>query len=194
MPITINGNGTVTGIAVGGLPDGVVDTDMIATDAVTNPKIDATIFTSYAIITDKKSQGQGNTTFTGGGWRTCDLNYELADPDGIVSISSNQFTLQAGTYLIQAENPVYDVAENQMRLQNITDSTTAITGRSHWGNTTYNTQNDACLHGRITINAAKVFELQHYHISPGGTHYPYFGVDANIGDEYYAVVEIYKEG
>ena len=53
MPITINGNGTVTGIAVGGLPDGIVDTDMIATDAVTNPKIDATIFTSYAIITDK---------------------------------------------------------------------------------------------------------------------------------------------
>ena len=148
MPITINGNGTVTGIAVGGLPDGIVDTDMIATDAVTNPKIYATIFTSYAIITDKKSQGQGNTAFTAGDWRTVDLNYELADPDGIVSISSNQFTLQAGTYVIHAENPVYDVGENQMRLRNITDSTTAITGRSHWGNASYNTNNDSWLHGR----------------------------------------------
>ena len=30
MPIVINGSGTVTGISVGGLPDGIVDTDMIA--------------------------------------------------------------------------------------------------------------------------------------------------------------------
>jgi len=30
MAITINGNGTVTGISVGGLPDGIVDTDTLA--------------------------------------------------------------------------------------------------------------------------------------------------------------------
>ena len=38
MAIAINGSGTVTGISVGGLPDGIVDTDMIATGAVTAPK------------------------------------------------------------------------------------------------------------------------------------------------------------
>ena len=38
MAITINGNGTVTGISVGGLPDGIVDTDMLAAGAVTAPK------------------------------------------------------------------------------------------------------------------------------------------------------------
>ena len=38
MAITINGNGTITGISVGGLPDGIVDTDMIAANAVTNAK------------------------------------------------------------------------------------------------------------------------------------------------------------
>ena len=38
MSITINGNGTVTGISVGGLPDGIVDTDMIAANAVTPAK------------------------------------------------------------------------------------------------------------------------------------------------------------
>ena len=76
MAITINGSGTITGIDVGGLPDGIVDTDMLAANSVTNPKINATIFTSYAIIGDKKSQGQGNTVFTAGGWRTVDLNYE----------------------------------------------------------------------------------------------------------------------
>ena len=30
MPIAINGSGTVTGISVGGLPDGIVDADMMA--------------------------------------------------------------------------------------------------------------------------------------------------------------------
>ena len=38
MPIAINGSGTVTGISVGGLPDGIVDTDMIAANAVTAAK------------------------------------------------------------------------------------------------------------------------------------------------------------
>ena len=38
MPITINGSGTITGVNVGGLPDGIVDTDMIATGAVTSAK------------------------------------------------------------------------------------------------------------------------------------------------------------
>ena len=38
MPISINGSGTVTGISVGGLPDGIVDTDMLAAAAVTAAK------------------------------------------------------------------------------------------------------------------------------------------------------------
>ena len=39
MSITINGTGTVTGISVGGIPDGVVDTDVLAANAVTTAKL-----------------------------------------------------------------------------------------------------------------------------------------------------------
>ena len=39
MPIAINGSGTVTGISVGGLPDGIVDADMLASNAVTAGKL-----------------------------------------------------------------------------------------------------------------------------------------------------------
>ncbi len=39
MPIAINGSGTVTGISGGGLPDGIVDTDMLAAKAATTSKI-----------------------------------------------------------------------------------------------------------------------------------------------------------
>jgi hypothetical protein len=38
MAITIDGDGTITGVSVGGLPDGIVDTDMIAAGAVTAAK------------------------------------------------------------------------------------------------------------------------------------------------------------
>ena len=42
MPIAINGSGTVTGVSVGGLPDGIVDTDMLAASAVTDAKTSLT--------------------------------------------------------------------------------------------------------------------------------------------------------
>ena len=39
MAIQINGDGTITGINVGGLPNGIVDTDMIAANAVSSAKL-----------------------------------------------------------------------------------------------------------------------------------------------------------
>lgn len=38
MTVTIDGDGTITGVSVGGLPDGIVDADMIAAGAVTAAK------------------------------------------------------------------------------------------------------------------------------------------------------------
>ena len=38
MPVTINGVGSITGLAVGGLPDGCVDTDTLANGAATGAK------------------------------------------------------------------------------------------------------------------------------------------------------------
>ena len=40
MAVTINGNGTITGISVGGLPDGIVDRDMIASSVNTITHVD----------------------------------------------------------------------------------------------------------------------------------------------------------
>ena len=39
MPVTINGDGSITGLSVGGLPDGSVDTDTLASNAVTSTKL-----------------------------------------------------------------------------------------------------------------------------------------------------------
>ena len=66
MAITINGTAnTVAGLAVGGLPDGTVDTDSLAASAVTSAKIqDATIATGdiadNAVTTAKSSIAEYN--------------------------------------------------------------------------------------------------------------------------------------
>ena len=55
MAITINGNGTVTGVSVGGLPDGIVDTDMIATKAVIGAKLGSTAIINISSLTFESS-------------------------------------------------------------------------------------------------------------------------------------------
>jgi len=57
MPIVLNGSGTVTGISVGGLPDGIVDTDTLAT-SVTRGKI---IQVKSASKTDTFSSSTGGS-------------------------------------------------------------------------------------------------------------------------------------
>ena len=39
MPVTINGGGSIAGVSVGGLPDGSVDADTLAANAVTSAKV-----------------------------------------------------------------------------------------------------------------------------------------------------------
>ena len=63
MAIQINGNGTITGISVGGLPDGIVDTDMIAASAVTPAKSTITggkvLQVKQTVLTTQQNYGTG---------------------------------------------------------------------------------------------------------------------------------------
>ena len=63
MPIAINGSGTVTGISVGGLPDGIVDTDMIAANAVTAAKRGAGAILQVKHTTKTDSFSSGTSSF-----------------------------------------------------------------------------------------------------------------------------------
>lgn len=150
------------------------------------------LFASYAVICDQKTQGTNGGTFTSGADRTRDLNTEIFDPDGIVSISSNRFTLAAGTYLIKWSAPAMRVGGHQSFLYNYSDTseiqrgTTGITTSS-----SYKVATSTTGYARVTITANKSFEIRHRgttsRTSDG------FGVAANFGVEIYTVVEIYKE-
>ena len=184
MPITINGTGTVTGLSVGGVNDGAIAHADLATS--TQP-----IFCSYAIICDEKASGENGGTFTNGAWRTRDLNTEIADPDGIVSISSNQFTLQAGTYLVRATVPAYKATSHVAKLYNATDSSDIQMGTAQTAHVSYLGQSNSFISARFTLSSAKALEIQHqcsHTINTDG-----FGNGHDYGVNIFTQVEIYKE-
>ena len=149
-------------------------------------------FASYAIICDQKASGTDAGTFTQDAWRTRDLNTEIVDDDGIVSISSNQFTLQAGTYKIYASAPAYLVKEHQIKLYNVTDSADVSFGVPQYSSDAMRVTQNSELYDRVTIGAAKTFEIRHYGELTKTNNG--FGVPTNFGNVVkYLIVEIYKE-
>ena len=67
MPVTINGDGSITGLAVGGLPDGTVDADTLASNAVTNAKIASNAITASTLPVGSIVQVTFNTSTAGKG-------------------------------------------------------------------------------------------------------------------------------
>ena len=202
MAVVIKGSGTVEGVSVGGLPDGIVDADTLASnavstvkvadDAVTAAKIGAKAFVSYALIFDQKSQDTAGGEFANGGWRQRDLNTEGYDPDGIVSISSNDFTLAAGNYLIKWSAPAYRVNRHMARLYDVTGTTTITPYGSseHSGSSDY-TATSSIGSARVTPTGSNTYRIYHRCETTKAT--DGFGNYAGHDVEMYTRVEIYKE-
>ena len=150
-------------------------------------------FASYAIIADQKATDTAGGSSTTGTFNTRDLNTELADPDGIVTISSNQFTLQAGTYRLHASSPAYKAARHQIIIWNATDSSITAVGTPEYCGGGESVSNRAFATGRTTITGAKAFEVRH---RVGYAEATYgLGVEGNydLQPNIYTYVEIFKE-
>ena len=153
------------------------------------------LYGSYAILADIKSSATaGGGTLTSGDWRTRDINTEVSDPDGIVSISSNQFTLQAGTYRILANVPAYQTNRHQSALYNVTDTSYVQFGSTEYTGSGDNVNSISILRSRFTISGAKDFEIRHRCQTTETT----YGMGVGLGDYWtgssmFMVLEIFKE-
>ena len=145
---------------------------------------------SVAIIADVKSVSTDGGTNTINIWQTRDLNTEIDDPEDIVSISANQFTLQAGKYLIEWSCPAYAVNRHVSRLYNITTSTVEGEGTALYsGSSSGNVTTGAAI---VTVASANALEIQHYtQTAKAGDG---FGVDVITGNSVYTLVKIHKIG
>lgn len=147
--------------------------------------------TAYINIQDVKASGTASGTFTSGAWQTRTLNTVVNDTFSVVSLSSNQVTLPAGTYDCKAMATASAVDRHQIRLQNVTDATTTLLGLNSLSLAAGPDGNPAFLSGRFTTTAQKTFELQHRCQTTRST--DGYGFSASWGNEVYAVLEFWRE-
>ena len=98
MPISINGSGTITGISTGGLPDGIVDTDMLAANAVATAKVADNAISSAkigsgGIVNVAHVQLTESTTFNSNGehnrWGSLDSTYTTQHSNSSILVIFN---------------------------------------------------------------------------------------------------------
>ena len=147
-------------------------------------------FVSYALLADRHTTGDRGA-YTSGDWRRRDINTEVVDDDGIVTLSSNQFTLQAGNYFIKFGAVCYKVSYHSLRLQNITDDSTAGLAEADYNRQSSEVTSFTRGSTRISISGAKTFEVQGQVSetqSSNGMGFPML-----YGSADFCNVEIYKE-
>jgi hypothetical protein len=139
-------------------------------------------------VRDEKTAGTSGGTFTTGAWRTRDLNTEITNEITGASLASNQITLPAGTYFIQARVPTQATNNTVSKLRNITAGSDVIIGSSGLAMWNAAVEWNSWIVGRFTIAGETVFEIQH-NCSYTGT----FGTASNLGvTEVYTEVQIWK--
>ena len=151
------------------------------------------LFTSYAIIADQKASGTNGGASVSGSWQTRDLNTEISDPDGIVSISSNQFTLGAGNYFIRWSAPARGTSAHQTRLYDVTGAVAVQVGSTEdCQQASSSAQTRSFGQARVSIVSNNTYEIQHRFQTS-----TVFGMGYGVGNTWgitqYAAVEIYKE-
>lgn len=112
-------------------------------------------YVSYSV-----ASGTGGGSSVASTWTDRPLNI-LVDTDSVgASLSANTITLPAGTYHITAQGMQNNSNNGRIRLQNTSDSTTAITGVSC---SDEGVAGAVCpLDGQVIITASKNFKIQHY--------------------------------
>ena len=190
---------TTTGLPVDGVGTAninalAITTDKIANNAVTDAKI-ASSFQSpikIAVLHDERAYDTYGGQGTASTFNDRVLNTEHFDPDNIVTLSSNQFTLQAGTYIIEWSCPTYRTNRHIARLYNVTTSSAVENGQLAYANTSGNDYSTSNGITHVVLTDATVFKIQSYIESTSGT--ADFGVASNVSTitNIYNVVKITK--
>lgn len=118
---------------------------------------------SRCIVMDRKTPGTAGGGSTAGSWQTRDLNLKLGDTLSNYTLSSNQITLPGGKYLLKAWSTFADVDSVQIRLRDVTNSTTlGASAPAELGSATINGQIHVDGYVEVAAGATIAVELQYY--------------------------------
>lgn len=113
-------------------------------------------------ITHEEADGVSGGASVTNTWNTRPINAVKVNEISGASLATNQITLPAGTYYIEAQSYVFEANRNKLRLRNITDSTSILIGINGFASVPDNDNQIASLRGRFVLTATKTLEIQHW--------------------------------
>lgn len=177
---------------------GTIATQAASAIAVTGGTITGTLISDNLIVlTDTKAATTDGGTATTGTSNVRVINTENIDTGGYCSLASNQFTLTAGTYEIEASAPGYLVNRHKIYLYNATDTAVVqdtggndIYGTPEKSSVAGTTQSRSFISSRFTIGASKALEIRHGIETTANTNG--FGIAYGVGVEIYTIVKLVR--
>ena len=153
------------------------------------------LYDGYAVIEDAKTHGTSPQTTVGTTWTTKELTRIHINPQSIVTdLSSNQFTLGAGTYVIRWDCIFHRTDTVTTRLYDVTNSTSKKVSMVDFSQDSAN-YGSAHSKGvcRLTIASSTVYRIEFF-ASQGNSNGLTSDDDSdNTEEEIYATVEVYRE-
>jgi len=146
------------------------------------------MYSAFMQCSHREAANTNGGTFTGGAWRTRPINTEDVDSGGNMSISSNQITLDAGTYKCHITCPCYLSRQSKARLYDTTGTADLLIGTSIYPFDGF--QGESVISGRFTIAVQSVLEVQHWAVANGN-----FGLESYADGkiEVYTIARFWKE-
>lgn len=144
-----------------------------------------------AYLRDERASGIDGGSCGPSSWFTRQLN-TLGGDIGFISLSGNQFKLQAGTYFVEVKAPAYGVGYHQIKLKVIETGSDVLFGSSEVSNPNSPSITYSNILGEIIVEEASTFEVQHRcsHTKAGAG----FGMAVGFGTvEIYTQVKIIKK-
>lgn len=139
-----------------------------------------------AILEDQKTVSTTGGNFVSGAWRTRDLNTEVRDVYGLITLSSNQFTPTVAGW-VEWQAPAFKVNLHQSRLYNVTDSAVVAVGASSASGTVEFVTSTSTGGGAVV--AGKTYRIEH---QCSTTNAAGFGNGCSFGTEVYTRVLFYR--
>lgn len=151
------------------------------------------LFSTYAIVADRKSLNEVSGVLTANTWNLRDLNTVVADKDSIITISTDEkgFELGTGSYLIKASAPSFNAQFSKIGILQdnvVIEEGTSTVSQASAGNIS------SFVAGRVVVTGStSVIAIGHIAAATttnkGGGH-----PSQTLGSyEQYTTVEIYKE-
>lgn len=151
-----------------------------------------TFGTQLLHVVDEKGSTSDGGSSAATTWSTRDLNTVRTNEITSASLSSNQISLPAGTYIIESHSPLYKSGRFRVRLWNVTDSAATLLGTSACSDAGDNTGAYSHIRGKFTIAGTKSFRIEYYCAAGQATTGLGTAVGSSAGSSVYTEVLIWK--